>query len=75
MTEPILVQLPLLVLPETPCTKPMKTCPALNLHVAWLHPEHLPPYVSQSPTVMRILDLIGPLDWALSGAGFETNPE
>ena len=63
MTEPILVQPPLLFVPETPSAKPMKTCLPLNFHAAWLHPEHLPPYVRQSPTVMRILDLIGPLDW------------
>ncbi len=69
MTESILVQLPLLFAPdapEAPHAKPMKTClarAALNFHAAWLHPKHLPAYITQSPTVMRILDLIGPLDW------------
>lgn len=66
MTEPILVQLPLFSAPDTACATPMKTClthAAPNFRKAWLHPEQLPVYITQSPTVMRILDLIGPLDW------------
>ena len=34
-----------------------------NLHALWLRPELLPKFASETPLVMRILDLLGPLDW------------
>ncbi len=34
-----------------------------NLHAWWQRPELLPPDASETPTVMRTLDLLGPLDW------------
>lgn len=34
-----------------------------DLHAWWLHPELLPPLVSETPTIMRTLELLGPLDW------------
>ncbi len=36
----------------------------LDLHTFWQHPDHLPPCVTTSPTILRILELVGPLDWA-----------
>ncbi len=30
----------------------------------WQHPEHLPPCVALSPTILRCLELLSPLDWA-----------
>lgn len=35
-----------------------------DLHTYWLHPERLPGFVRESPTAMRLLDLLGPLEWA-----------
>ena len=34
-----------------------------DMHTLWLHPELLPKYAAESPTVKRTLDLLGPLDW------------
>jgi hypothetical protein len=34
-----------------------------NLHGAFLNPRGLPDFVSDCPSAMRILDLIGPLSW------------
>jgi hypothetical protein len=34
-----------------------------NLHAFWLHREDLPDFVHESPTAMRFLDLLGPLNW------------
>ena len=34
-----------------------------NLHTLWLHPNQLPRYAAENPTVRRTLDLLGPLDW------------
>ena len=34
-----------------------------DLHTLWQFPEHLPPYICLSPTLLRYLDLLGPLDW------------
>ena len=34
-----------------------------NLHVLYQHPEYLPRIVRQSDTAMRLLELLGPLDW------------
>ena len=64
MSVPILVQLSLFS--ETPALsdETEKQDTWLNLHDAWLHRDTLPRYVAQSPTVTRILDLIGPLDWS-----------
>jgi hypothetical protein len=33
------------------------------LHAYWLHTHPLPPGVSDSPTILRCLDLLGPLEW------------
>ena len=35
-----------------------------DLHSTWLHPEQLPKYAAETPVVLRMLDLLGPLDWA-----------
>lgn len=55
-----LTQLPLF--PETllPQKKPQNVC---KLHTYWLQPHILPPWVRQSPTALRYLDLLGPLHW------------
>jgi hypothetical protein len=34
-----------------------------DLHTVWLHPELLPKYARENPTLVRVLDLLGPLDW------------
>ncbi|MGQ0600242.1 MAG: hypothetical protein ACT4QE_00940 [Anaerolineales bacterium] len=34
-----------------------------NLHTFWRSPERLPIFVTASPTVMRCLELLGPLHW------------
>ena len=57
----IVTQLPLWTFsPESQKTsvKPM------DLHTLWQLPQHLPLCVTASPTIMRCLDLLGPLDWA-----------
>lgn len=64
MNDSILVQQPLfpdilLLRPE-----PRKTSPTPTLHDHWLRQDALPAEITQSPTIMRILDLIGPLDWS-----------
>lgn len=63
MSVPILVQLSLFSETHALSAEAGKQDTWLNLHDAWLHPDTLPPYVAQSPTLTRILDLIGPLDW------------
>jgi hypothetical protein len=35
-----------------------------DLHTLWLHPDRLPKLVTDTPSALRILDLLGPLDWA-----------
>ena len=35
----------------------------VNLHALAVHPERLPRFVTNSPMVMRYLDLLGPLVW------------
>jgi len=35
-----------------------------DLHTFWLHPDRLPKYATETPVVQRMLDLLGPLDWA-----------
>jgi hypothetical protein len=57
----IVTQLPLWTFPLEHAKTPEKR---LNLQALWQHPDHLPPEVTSSPTIMRILDLVGPLDWA-----------
>jgi hypothetical protein len=57
----IVTQLPLWTFPLDHAQTPEKR---LDLHTLWQHPEHLPPCVTASPTIQRLLDLIGPLDWA-----------
>jgi hypothetical protein len=58
--QPIVTQLPLwtfpLGMPQTPVKPP-------DLHALWLFPEHLPACVTSAPTIMRCLELLGPLDW------------
>src|SRR5712692_6607854 len=34
-----------------------------NLHTHWLGRDHLPTFVTECAPAMRILDLLGPLDW------------
>ncbi len=63
MNHQILVQLPLFPEPDLTRAEPEKHGNFINLHDAWQHPECLPTYMTRSPTIMRILDLIGPLDW------------
>lgn len=64
MNSQILVQLPLWSEPDMIHAELEKCDTFVNLHDAWLHPDCLPTYMTHSPTIMRILDLIGPLDWA-----------
>jgi hypothetical protein len=55
-----IVQIPLFpesLLPPKTSTKPP------SLHTYWLHARALPPGVSDSLTILRCLDLLGPLDW------------
>lgn len=40
-----------------------KTPPQTDLHTLWLHLQHLPRWAAGSPTVLRTLDLLGPLPW------------
>jgi len=58
--QPSVAQLPLfpetLLPPKTPVKPP-------SLHTYWLHPLDLPACVSESLTVLRCLELFGPLDW------------
>jgi hypothetical protein len=35
-----------------------------DLHTLWLHLDRLPKFVTDTPAALRILDLLGPLDWA-----------
>ena len=53
-------QLPLfpetLLPPKTPVKPP-------SLHTYWLHPLDLSACVSESLTILRCLELFGPLDW------------
>jgi len=61
MTDPILeVQLPLW--PEN-ALPPKKALKSSRLHDFWLNPADLPAFVTESPTTMRLLQLLGPLPW------------
>ena len=44
------------------CSKPSEK--QTDLHQLWLQRENLPAFAAQSPTLLRCLDLLGPLDWA-----------
>jgi len=57
----IVAQLPLL--PES-LLPPKQAENKPNLHTFWQHPERLPACVTASPTAMRCLELLGPLNWA-----------
>ncbi|CAG0943561.1 hypothetical protein ANRL1_01388 [Anaerolineae bacterium] len=35
-----------------------------DLHTLWLFPQHVPKWITDSPTVMRCWELLAPLDWA-----------
>ena len=63
MSVPILVQLSLFSETLALSEEAGKQDTWLNLHDVWLHRDAMPAYVAQSPTITRILDLIGPLDW------------
>ena len=58
--QPILAQLPFWPVGAWPPTK-AENKP--NLHTFWQHPDRLPACAQDSPTVLRHLKLIGPLDW------------
>ena len=53
-------QLPLF--PETLLPPKTSTKPP-SLHTYWLHAHTRPPGVSDSLTILRCLELFGPLDW------------
>jgi hypothetical protein len=57
----LVVQLPLLPTSLLPPTW-LENKP--NLHTYWQHPERLPTFVSQCPTALRYLELLGPLHWS-----------
>ncbi len=57
----IVTQLPLWSFPLG-SSKPPEKQP--DFHTLWQHPEHLPRCVTASPTIMRCLELLSPLDWA-----------
>jgi hypothetical protein len=57
----IVTQLPL----WTPAPETQKTSEKPpDLRTCWELPQYLPRCVTDSPTIMRCLDLLGPLDWA-----------
>jgi hypothetical protein len=58
--QPCVAQLPLF--PET-LLPPQTAIKPPSLHIYWLHAHALPPSVSDSPTILRCLELLGPLDW------------
>ena len=35
-----------------------------DLNTLWLFPQHVPEWITNSPTVMRCWELLAPLDWA-----------
>ena len=62
MTDvPIVTQLPLW--PFSPEAQKTSVKPP-DLHTLWQLPQHLPTCVADSPTIMRCLELLAPLDWA-----------
>jgi hypothetical protein len=62
MTDPAIVaQLPLW---PADCWPPKKPEKPPNLHTFWQHPQRLPAVAADCPTCRRVLELLGPLDWA-----------
>jgi len=62
MTDsPIVTQLPLW--PFSPEGQKTSVKPP-DLHTAWQLRDHFPACVKDSPTIMRLLELLAPLDWA-----------
>jgi len=59
--ESIVTQLPLWTFPLDSSQTPEKQP---DLHTLWQYPEHLPACVTNSPTIMRCLELLSLLDWA-----------
>jgi len=59
--EPIVTQLPLWTFPLDDSQTPEKQP---DLHTLGQYPAHLPVCVTSSPTIMRCLELLSPLDWA-----------
>jgi hypothetical protein len=59
-TSTIVVQLPLW--PEN-ALPPKKALNSSRLHDGWLAPDRLPAFVKESPTTLRLLQLLGPLPW------------
>jgi hypothetical protein len=55
-----ITQLPLWIFSLQP-TETLEKQP--DLHTLWQYPEHLPVCVTTSPTIIRCLALLGPLDW------------
>ena len=35
-----------------------------DLHTLWQFPQHVPKWITESPTIMRCWELLAPLDWA-----------
>ena len=58
--QTIVAQLPLWAESDLPPQKAQKTS---HLHDFWSQPEGLPVFVKDSPTTMRLLQLLGPLQW------------
>ncbi len=62
MTDgPIVTQLPLWSFLSSDAKTPEKQP---DLHTLGQHPDQLPACVSASPTILRCLELLRPLDWA-----------
>jgi hypothetical protein len=53
-------QLPLFPESLLPSKNPRKR---LSLHTYWRGPQDLPVFVRDSPTILRLMELLGPLDW------------
>jgi len=49
--------------PRGACEMPKTAEKRPDLHTLWQHPERLPEWVAQSPTLTRYLDLLDPLAW------------
>ena len=56
----IVTQLPLW--PES-ALPPKKALKSSHLHDFWLTPDRLPAFIKESPTTLRLLQLLGPLPW------------
>jgi len=56
----IVTQLPLWTFPLATSKFPEKRP---DLHTLWQFPDHLPVWVTASPTIMRCFELLAPLDW------------